>query len=190
MLVPVLAAALLSQGRIVQSPTNGFSPAYEWFRAHRWDTTLKASIDGSIRIDESPFHRRTAVIHTRFRLVRSFVALSTANFAITHPYRRRTMFPAILSVLHTDASHFIAALLVGFYASGRFNTPRSVRSQTSRFQYFRSCVTYVLSCEGIWFVVVQWIGPDIKATNTGDETMRLVLPVMLSGSIGGVFCGG
>ena len=74
------------------------------------------------------------------------------------------MFHSILSVLHTDASHFIAALLVMFYASGRFNTPRSVRSQTSRFQYFGSCVTYVLSCEGILFALtwaLQQQQPDI-----------------------------
>jgi hypothetical protein len=115
-------------------------------------------------IDDSSFHLRTAVIHTRFWPVRSFVALSVADAAITHPYRRRTMFHSILSVLHTDASHFIAALLVMFYASGRFNTPRSVRSQTSRFQYFGSCVTYVLSCEGILFALtwaLQQQQPDI-----------------------------
>lgn len=63
------------------------------------------------------------------------------------------MFPSLLAVLHIDASHFIAALLVGFYASGRFNTPRNVRSQTSRFQYYASCFTYVLSSEAILFVL-------------------------------------
>jgi len=66
------------------------------------------------------------------------------------------MFSTIFSILHTDASHFIAALLVGLYAWGRFNTPRTVRSQTSRFQYLASCVVYAMSCEGIFFFLT-WV---------------------------------
>jgi hypothetical protein len=42
------AVALLSQGLVSQSPTNRLSPAYEWFRSHRLDTTLKASIEVSM----------------------------------------------------------------------------------------------------------------------------------------------
>ncbi len=66
------------------------------------------------------------------------------------------MFSTIFAFLHTDASHFIAALLVGFYAIGRFNTPRTVRSQTSRSQYLASCIVYAMSCEGIFFFLT-WV---------------------------------
>lgn len=63
------------------------------------------------------------------------------------------MFTTLLTFLNMDASHFVAALLVGFYAVQRFNTPRTVRSQTSRFQYFGSSVIYVMSSEGVLFLV-------------------------------------
>lgn len=53
-------------------------------------------------------------------------------------------------ISHLPVSHVLACLLVGFYAWSRFNTPRAVRSQTSRFQYLASCVMYVLSCAGLW----------------------------------------
>ncbi|WP_233836568.1 hypothetical protein [Paraburkholderia sp. ZP32-5] len=53
-------------------------------------------------------------------------------------------------IAHLPASHVLACLLVGFYAWSRFNTPRAVRSQTSRFQYLASSVMYVLSCAGLW----------------------------------------
>jgi hypothetical protein len=40
-----------------------------------------------------------------------------------------------MSQLPIDASSFVVALLlVGFYATSRFNTPRAARSQTSRLQ--------------------------------------------------------
>ena len=48
------------------------------------------------------------------------------------------------------AGHGLAFLLVIFYAWSRFNTPKTVRSQTSRSQYFASGATYVLSCVGLW----------------------------------------
>jgi hypothetical protein len=48
-----------------------------------------------------------------------------------------------------DASYIVAGLLVCFFAWSRFNTPHSVRSQTSRLQYFGSGTAYVLSCLGV-----------------------------------------
>jgi hypothetical protein len=73
------------------------------------------------------------------------------------------MFSTIFTFLHTDASHFIAAVLVGLYAVGRFNTPRTVRSQTSRFQYLASSIVYTMSCEGIFFFLT-WL---IEQQQTG-----------------------
>ena len=55
-----------------------------------------------------------------------------------------------------DASNLIALALVGFYAASRFSTPRTVRYQTSRFQYFGSCATYVLSCLGL-LMLLTWL---------------------------------
>ncbi len=54
-----------------------------------------------------------------------------------------------------DASYFVAAMLVAFYAVSRFNTPRAVRSQTTRFQYAASCVAYVASCLGL-LMLMTW----------------------------------
>jgi hypothetical protein len=62
----------------------------------------------------------------------------------------------ILSALHIDASYLVAFLLVGFYAWSRFNTPKTIRSQTSQFQYFGSCATYVTSSLGL-LVLVAWL---------------------------------
>ena len=86
------------------------------------------------------------------------------------------MMQIILSALDTDLSYLIASLLVCFYAWNRFNTPSTVRSQTSRFQYYGSSVTYVASCEAIlllmaWALkanpaVLEWLhmGSDGQAT--------------------------
>ena len=65
---------------------------------------------------------------------------------------------AIFAALHIDASYFVALLLVGFYAVARFNTPRAIRSQTSRFQYFASCTTYVTSCLGLLLLMAWLLG--------------------------------
>lgn len=65
------------------------------------------------------------------------------------------MMQTILTTLDTDLSHLVASLLVCFYAWSRFNTPSTVRSQTSRFQYYGSGVTYVASCEGI-LLLMTW----------------------------------
>jgi hypothetical protein len=54
------------------------------------------------------------------------------------------------------SSSAVALLLVGFYAASRFNMPPAVRSQTSRFQYFGSCVSYVLCFAGL-FVLLTWL---------------------------------
>jgi hypothetical protein len=62
----------------------------------------------------------------------------------------------LLAFLHIDASYLIALALVAFYASARFNTPRSVRSQTSRFQYLGSCAMYVVSCLGL-LITLTWV---------------------------------
>lgn len=63
---------------------------------------------------------------------------------------------AVLAALHTDASYLVAAALVAFYAASRFNTPRTVRSQTSRFQYFGSCAIYIASGQGL-LMLVSWL---------------------------------
>jgi hypothetical protein len=65
---------------------------------------------------------------------------------------------AIFAALHIDASYFVALLLVGFYAVSRFNTPRAIRSQTSRFQYLASCTTYVASCLGLLLLMAWLLG--------------------------------
>ena len=62
----------------------------------------------------------------------------------------------VLALLHIDASYLIALALVAFYASARFNTPRSVRSQTSRFQYLGSYAMYVISCLGL-LITLTWV---------------------------------
>ena len=64
-----------------------------------------------------------------------------------------TVVDVILSALHIDASYLVAFLLVGFYAWSRFNTPKTIRSQTSQFQYFGSCATYVTSSLGLLMLV-------------------------------------
>ena len=61
----------------------------------------------------------------------------------------------LLEVCPIDPSHVIALLLVGYYAFNRFDTPRGARSQTSWFQYWGSCVSYVLSCLGL-LLVLTW----------------------------------
>jgi hypothetical protein len=48
-----------------------------------------------------------------------------------------------------DPSYVIAPLLVAFHASNRFNTPRIVRSQTSRVQFWLSGGAYVVSSIGV-----------------------------------------
>lgn len=50
---------------------------------------------------------------------------------------------------HIDPSYVVAVVLVGFYAWTRFNTPRALRSTTSRIQYYLSAASYVLSCIGV-----------------------------------------
>ncbi|WP_157642236.1 hypothetical protein [Burkholderia ubonensis] len=57
-------------------------------------------------------------------------------------------------ITQLPASNAMACLLVGFHAWSRFSTPRSVRSQTSRFQYFTSCIMYVLACAALWAVMM------------------------------------
>ncbi len=63
---------------------------------------------------------------------------------------------AVFAALHVDASYFVASVLVAFYAASRFNTPRTVRTQTSRFQYFGSCAIYLVSGQGL-LMLVTWL---------------------------------
>ncbi len=53
-----------------------------------------------------------------------------------------------------EPSHIIALLLVGYYAFNRFDTPRGARSQTSRFQYWGSRLSYVASCLGLLLILI------------------------------------
>lgn len=80
--------------------------------------------------------------------------------------------PSLLSALDIDPSHLIASVLVCFYAWNRFNTPNTVRSQTSQFQYYGSSVTYVASCEGM-LLVMAWVlksNPGLlEVFQTGSE---------------------
>ena len=70
---------------------------------------------------------------------------------------------AVFSALHMDASYFVASLLVCFYAWSRFNTPRTIRSQTSQLQYFVSCGTYVASSLGLLMLLACLLSrkPDL-----------------------------
>lgn len=65
------------------------------------------------------------------------------------------MTDATFASTNIDASYVVASVLVTFYAVSRFNTPRTVRSQTTRFQYVASCVAYVASCLGL-LMLMTW----------------------------------
>lgn len=60
-----------------------------------------------------------------------------------------------LTPVTIDPSYVIALLLVAFHASNRFNTPRIVRSQTSRVQFWLSGGAYVVSSIGV-FMLLAW----------------------------------
>lgn len=53
-------------------------------------------------------------------------------------------------------AQWIASGLVLFYAWNRFNTPPSVRTQTSLFQYYASGIFYMLACQGI-LLIFTWL---------------------------------
>jgi hypothetical protein len=57
--------------------------------------------------------------------------------------------------MRLDASYVIAFFLVAFYAWSRFKTPKTVRSQTSRVQFWLSGGAYVTSCIGV-FMGLTW----------------------------------
>ena len=82
------------------------------------------------------------------------------------------MLPSLISTLDIDPSHIVASLLVCLYAWKRFNTPNTVRSQTSQFQYYGSSVTYVVSCEGI-LLVMAWVLKEnpglLEVFHTGSD---------------------
>ena len=56
---------------------------------------------------------------------------------------------------HIDAAHWLAGLLTAFYAGNRFATPKTLRSETTRFQYYGSYVVYVVSCVGL-LMLLSW----------------------------------
>jgi hypothetical protein len=60
------------------------------------------------------------------------------------------------TAIHLDAAHLVAGVLTAFYAGNRFATPRTLRSETTRFQYYSSYVTYVISCIGL-LMFLSWI---------------------------------
>jgi hypothetical protein len=60
------------------------------------------------------------------------------------------------TAIHLDAAHLVAGVLTAFYAGNRFATPRTLRSETTRFQYYSSYVTYVVSCIGL-LMFLSWI---------------------------------
>jgi hypothetical protein len=60
------------------------------------------------------------------------------------------------TAIHLDAAHFVAGVLTAFYAGNRFATPRTVRSETTRFQYCSSYLFYVVSCIGL-LMFLSWI---------------------------------
>ena len=63
---------------------------------------------------------------------------------------------------HIDMAFFVALFLTGFYAISRFATPKAVRSQTTRFQYYSSLASYVGSCVGL-LTILSWILSDKPA---------------------------
>ncbi len=66
------------------------------------------------------------------------------------------MLDQFFTAMHLDAAHFLAAVLTVFYAGNRFATPKTLRSETTRFQYYSSYVTYVVSCLGL-LMFLSWI---------------------------------
>jgi hypothetical protein len=66
------------------------------------------------------------------------------------------MLDQFFAAIHVDPAHFVAVVLTAFYAGNRFATPRTVRSETTRFQYYLSYVTYVVSCVGL-LMFLSWI---------------------------------
>ena len=66
------------------------------------------------------------------------------------------MLDQFFTAIHLDAAHLVAGVLTAFYAGNRFATPRTVRSETTRFQYYSSYVFYVVSCIGL-LMFLSWI---------------------------------
>ncbi len=66
------------------------------------------------------------------------------------------MLDQLLTAIHVDVAHLVAVVLTAFYAGNRFATPRTVRSETTRLQYYGSYATYVVSCIGL-LMVLSWI---------------------------------
>lgn len=83
------------------------------------------------------------------------------------------------------AAHLVAVVLTAFYAGNRFATPRTLRSETTRFQYYGSYVTYVASCIGL-LMFLSWIlahkpallGVLYSAGPIPEELKRLDAPLV------------
>lgn len=85
------------------------------------------------------------------------------------------MIESLFSVLQADASYLVATVLVCVYAANRFNTPRAVRSQTSRVQYYSSLAVYVLSCEAL-MLCFTWLlqqEPAVVSTLLGEDNATI-----------------
>ncbi|MCK1400730.1 hypothetical protein IVB45_12640 [Bradyrhizobium sp. 4] len=65
------------------------------------------------------------------------------------------MIDQFFTTIHLDAAHLVAGVLTAFYAGHRFATPRTLRSETTRFQYYSSYVTYIISCIGL-LMFLSW----------------------------------
>ena len=93
---------------------------------------------------------------------------------------------SLFAVYPIDHSHVIAPLMVGYYAFNRFDTPRSARSQTSRFQYWGSRVSYVASCLGLLLVLTSVMEKnpklfellDVNASNPLANLKGLDVPLV------------
>ncbi|WBL80440.1 hypothetical protein I3J27_08475 [Bradyrhizobium xenonodulans] len=66
------------------------------------------------------------------------------------------MLDQFFTAIHLDAAHLVAGVLTAFYAGNRFATPRTLRSETTRVQYYSSYVTYVVSCIGL-LMFLSWV---------------------------------
>ncbi len=65
------------------------------------------------------------------------------------------MLEQLLTATHLNVAQLVAFVLTAFYAGNRFATPRTVRSETTRFQYYASYVAYVSSCIGL-LTILSW----------------------------------
>ncbi|MBR0854155.1 hypothetical protein [Bradyrhizobium liaoningense] len=95
------------------------------------------------------------------------------------------MLDQFFTAIHLDATHLVAGVLTAFYAGNRFATPRTLRSETTRFQYYSSYATYVVSCLGL-LMFLSWtlahkpalLGMLYSAGPVPDELKSLDAPLV------------